>query len=783
MMKTTFSIAVLIICFVFGQVWNASSQVIEKCGTVTKTNEWLAAHPEVVDQYKKTTLALELKAKADAADPNKLATTVYVIPVVFHIIHQNGPENISDATIHAAMRILNEDFRSWNWDTILVAQPFKSIIGKAFIEFRLAQLDPSGNPTTGIDRIVSPETNIGDNSSKLNYWPRSKYLNFWICKVSNAGAAYTYKPADVPTEFWDGILANYTYIGEGQRTLTHEVGHWINLDHTWGGTNTPGLGSNCSSDDNVFDTPNTEGVDNSSCDTTDSTCGSVDNIQNHMDYSTCEHMFTEGQVSRMRSALTSTQAARNNLWKVNNLISTGVYSGAIDFKADITTVCAGSQIVFTDLSYNGITEWEWSLPGATPDSAFGHSPLVTYGAVGTFDATVKISNDTGSSILTKTNYITVMTALPMPYSQDFPTSSDWAVSASIGASDWTYSNVSFSGSGGSMMLDNFNNGSIGGVSSGVGPIIDLNVMQSAVLEFEAAYAKRTTATDEKLIVYVSGDCGDNWSLVVGVTSTSLAGTNGVQASAFTPADSNDWKAFSGTVPISLLTENFRFKFEFTSDSGNNIYVDNINITGTFNAVPYLIFPSNFSLDNDLSLLLDWNAVGGVSTYEYQIDTAEAFNSPFLITGSNTYLGTADNLSDTEYQLSGLDSGWTVYWKVRTVSITGTSAWSATWRFSITDPLTGVHQRLSDDLSIQAYPNPTDNDVTVALKLVVPADRLTIEVFDLLGRRSDTQKNHIYESLNVGRHEFKIEKLGEPGIYTIRINIDGDNYFTKIINTN
>ncbi len=779
-MKTNFFTAVLIICFVFGSVWDASSQVIEKCGTVTKTNEWLEAHPELINHYAKIEHELDVKAKADAANPNTLATTVYVVPVVFHIIHENGPENVPDATIHASMRILNEDYRSWNWDTILVAQAFQPIIGKAFIEFRLAQLDPSGNPTTGIDRIVSSETNIGDNSSKLNYWPRSKYLNIWICKVSSAGAAYAYLPGGAPTESWDGILANYTYIGEGKRTLTHEVGHWINLRHTWGPTNIPGLSTNCSTDDGVLDTPNTEGVDNNSCDTAAATCSSLDNIQNHMDYSTCEHMFTEGQVSIMRSALTSTTAARNNLWKVNNLISTGVYDGAIDFKADFTTVCAGSQILFTDLSYNGITEWEWSLPGATPDSAFGHSPVVTYDVLGTYDATVRISNDTGSAILTKTNYITVMTALTMPYSQDFATSGDWALSASLGASDWTYSNVSFSGSGGSMMLDNFNNGAIGDVSVGVGPIIDMNVMQSATLTFEAAYAKRTTATDESLIVYVSGDCGESWSLMIGATSPSLAGTNGVQSSAFTPADSNDWKWFSGTIPVNLLSENFRFKFEFTSDAGNNVYIDNINITGTFNAVPFLIFPGNFSLDNNVSLILDWDAIANVTTYEYQIDTTEAFNSPFLITGSNIYLGTADNLSDTEYQLSGLDSGWTVYWKVRTVAPAGTSGWSATWRFKIANFLAGVQEKLSGDLSIQAYPNPTNDIVTIALKLLVPAEKLTIEVFDILGRRSDTHTKHVYESLNVGRYEFKIEHFGEPGIYTIRINIDGDNYFTKII---
>jgi len=775
----------LITCFVFGLVLNVSAQVIEKCGTVTKTNEWLAKHPEMLDQYNKTTHALEVKAKADAANPEKQATAIYVIPVVFHIVHENGPENVPDATIHASMRILNEDYRKWNWDTILVTQLFQPIIGEAFIEFRLAKLDPNGNPTTGIDRIVSSETNIGDDSSKLNYWPRSKYLNIWICKVSSAGAAYAYSPSGVPTAIWDGILSNYDYIGEGERTLTHEVGHWINLRHTWGGSNTPGLSGNCSLDDNVGDTPNTEGVSNGSCDTTDATCSSIDNIQNHMDYSSCEHMFTAGQVTRMRSALTSSTASRNNLWKVNNLISTGVYTGAIDFEADITSVCAGSSVMFTDMSYNGITEWEWSLPGATPDSAFGRTPIVTYNTVGTYDATVKISNDTGSSLLTKTNYIRVITALLPPYSQDFQSSAsnDWSVSGE-GGSPWSFTFESFSGSGGSIMIDNFNNGSEGDVTIGLGPTIDMNVMESATFEFKAAYATRDPSTFDILKVYASGDCGVTWAILLVTGGGTLAAGNGSQTTYFAPSDSNDWQSFSTSISSNLLTENFRYKFEFTSDAGNNIYIDNINITGTLNSVPFLIFPSNFSVDNNVSLLLDWDAIDNVTAYEYQIDTVEAFNSPFYITGSNSYLGAADNLADTEYQLSGLDSGSTVFWKVRTISAgpADTSAWSATWRFTTENTSqVSVQNNLGDDLNIQAYPNPTNGAVTLELNLPAPVDKLTIEVYDLLGRIFDFPANQLYESLNTGRHDFKIEDLGEPGIYTIRINIDGDHYFTKIIN--
>ncbi|MBL4755085.1 MAG: hypothetical protein JKY52_16000, partial [Flavobacteriales bacterium] len=149
------------------------------------------------------------------------------------------------------MNVLNEDFRLWNSDTAEVTQAFQPVLGKAMIEFRLAQIDPFGNPTIGIDRIVSTETNVGDDGSKLNPWPRSKYLNIWVVRTIPNAAAYAYLPSSVAPGFnslIDGIITRYTVVGKGERTLTHEVGHWINLMHVWGPGNNAGEATNCSQD-------------------------------------------------------------------------------------------------------------------------------------------------------------------------------------------------------------------------------------------------------------------------------------------------------------------------------------------------------------------------------------------------------------------------------------------------------------------------------------------------------------------------------------------------------
>ena len=66
----------------------------------------------------------------------------YVISVVFHILHENGPENISDEQVKDCIRVLNEDFLKQNADTIDVFPEFKSEIGFTNIEFGLALKDP-----------------------------------------------------------------------------------------------------------------------------------------------------------------------------------------------------------------------------------------------------------------------------------------------------------------------------------------------------------------------------------------------------------------------------------------------------------------------------------------------------------------------------------------------------------------------------------------------------------------------------------------------------------------
>ena len=146
------------------------------CYTTEMLRERIRQEPKVLETRR---ILEEHTRRYIAALPEGSRHTVRIIPVVFHIVHNYGQENISDAQVLDAVRILNEDFRKLNPDTASIVPAFQSIAADCQIEFRLANIDPNGNCTNGIDRIVSPLTENADDFAKLNPWPEDQYLNIW----------------------------------------------------------------------------------------------------------------------------------------------------------------------------------------------------------------------------------------------------------------------------------------------------------------------------------------------------------------------------------------------------------------------------------------------------------------------------------------------------------------------------------------------------------------------------------------------------------------------------
>ena len=396
------------------------------CGTSQMIQKSFAEHPELLINQEQ----LEEFTREFINNGGERAHRV--IPVVFHVIHNYGAENISKAQVLDAVRILNEDYQLLNADQDEVITAFTSVVGNPDIEFRLAQKDPNGNCTDGITRTASVLTFMAnDNVKGLISWPRSKYLNVWVVNqiVIDEGAGvqgYAYAPGSAPSPETDGVIINNRVIGSigtsvnsnfARRALTHEVGHFLNLRHTWGPSNNPGLASNCDLTDNVSDTPRTTGIANQSCNLAQNSCGLLDNVQNYMDYSSCSKMFTVGQGNRMQAALSGSQGQRNQLWTSTNLNATGVSGAAIacapiaDFVAPYAQNCTNSIITFNDASYNadvnGTWQWSWSFPGGAPSSSTEQHPEIQYAIPGVYSATLTVTTSAGNSNITKTQYIQI----------------------------------------------------------------------------------------------------------------------------------------------------------------------------------------------------------------------------------------------------------------------------------------------------------------------------------------------------------------------------------------
>jgi PKD repeat protein len=523
----------------------------------------------------------------------------YIIPVVFHIIHANGPENISDAQVYDAIRVLNQDFNKLNPDWPGVKEEFLDLVADVGIEFRLAKKDPQGNCTNGITRTESQLTFQGNQQmTSLIQWPRNRYMNVWV--AASAGgenvAGYTNYPSSVNnTPARDGIVMRHNYVGSigtssvsGSRTLTHEVGHWINLPHVWGSTNNPGLATNCNSDDGVADTPNTIGWQN--CIRTGTSCGSLDNVENYMDYSFCSKMFTLGQATRMLAALNSTLSQRNNLWQPANLALTGVDTpGSVclaDFLSSTQSVCSGTTINFTDISYHNVVNREWSFPGGSPASSSEASPSITYDVPGVYPVSLTVSDGSNSLTRTASSYITVLQnpGTEVPFEEGFESYSGldeapWTIVNSDADNTFSLtSTAAFTGQN-SVRIEN-NSGMSGKKDELVSNTYDMSGVDGIRITFRYAFAQRNSGNQDRLRFYVSNNCGQTWSLRQQLRAETNLSTGGIVSGSFVPANADQW-AFSdvNNVSTAFHTSDFRFKFEFESNGGNNLYIDDINING------------------------------------------------------------------------------------------------------------------------------------------------------------------------------------------------------------
>ena len=562
------------------------------------------------------------------------------VPVVVHIMFSSTSglaTGITDAQVIDALRVANLDFSKTNPDTISVVPAFVPLVANVGFRFRLAKLDPNGNCTTGITRTLTSNAQVTDDVllKREIRWDPARYLNVWVVDAIgpafNVAGGYAYLPCTGGSE--DGIVILKSVLGtigaatgnaRSGHTLTHEIGHYFGLPHTWGNSNSVGLPSNCGTDDGIADTPNTIGA--SGCNLTFSPCTDpgtgqpiLSNVQNFMDYATCPNMFTTGQRTVMRATLTL--GCRSTLVSAANLAATGTADGFVPpaggcplvaIGTDVRRVCAnqsGGPRYFVALGNSdalnaSTTQVQWAFPGGVPATSTQRVARVSYPTPGLYPVTLTMTPAGGAPVTrTEQNWMQVGgsgTGLTGPVTESFENVSfpnnfgpadlrNWVVDTLRRALEYRWQRVS----GGTLVAADgtacltvpnvavaSTNPSYAYITS---PALNLSALQGrpAQLSFRTAWARNPAvgaSVNDELLVQYGTDC-EVFSNVTGQSyvSSQLQVTGQAAQNGFVPTSAQQWTTITLPLDQQYIGPNTWVRFQFKSNGGNPIYLDQVRI--------------------------------------------------------------------------------------------------------------------------------------------------------------------------------------------------------------
>ncbi|MBW8050711.1 MAG: zinc metalloprotease, partial [Cytophagales bacterium] len=403
MKKNLLSIVYLLIVFgfLFGQTKQQSAftkiqnhNTYQRCGTMQHMQYLFSNNPGLEQKLKDDEIKLQQSIANQANNiPLKIAP-IMTIPTVVHIVWRTGAENISDAQALAMIDRMNEDFRRLNADAVNTPADFLSVAADMEIEYCLALVDPSGNPTNGITRRQTTVTSFSTNDDVKftanggdDAWDVTQYFNIWICNLSGNLLGYGEFPTGPPVSNTFGAVQDFCNSDgscppfDMNRTMVHELSHCFRLRHIWGDD-----AGACSGSDLVGDTPN-QANSTSGCPgfpTTDACSPSPPGIMfmNYMDYSAdaCYNMFTLGQKTRARAAITNF---------LSSLLTSTVCGAPTALDAGISTIisptgtfCADSifpVVTLKNFGSNTLTsvDIEYQLDGGPINTLFWTGNLIT----------------------------------------------------------------------------------------------------------------------------------------------------------------------------------------------------------------------------------------------------------------------------------------------------------------------------------------------------------------------------------------------------------------------
>lgn len=419
---------------------------------------------ELIELYKHNVNSAQLKTLNYATDP-------LTIPVVVHVVYDpsipatNISYNQIQSQIDALNAAFNKNYASYN------GQVHGQHSIDAQISFCLAQ-NPSpstlnwtvsGEPgvmrypdNTQTKHLTYTEATQPESDSLLSlthstpqHFPFDTYLNIWVVSGIdgvNPGPStllgYSPQPLQSPLNIWtlDGVVIRYDVFGDNStgnsfdlipnsptvglssthnegKILVHEVGHYLNLIHTFHpqtqGVCAGDLNSNCSIEgDLICDTPPSYLVNNSAYNcfgSSPNTCtenlsyftnlgipNPDDMPENYMYYSwaPCHNTFTAEQINRMRAYIA---LGRPQLASYQNLASTNPIGCNPILMAEFESInnCVDSVTTFTTYTGSSFSanSWVWDFGDGSPLQATGSSTIThTYTNSGVYNVILEATD-------------------------------------------------------------------------------------------------------------------------------------------------------------------------------------------------------------------------------------------------------------------------------------------------------------------------------------------------------------------------------------------------------
>ncbi len=739
----------LVLAFFTGYI--SSAQKI--CYSTEVINQRRTADPAYDKAAHDAELALQKWVQTNQQDPYYSARTVRTIPVVVHVIYNSNAENVSDAAVQQMVNQLNTDYRKLNSDlnsARSVVQPFAV---DAQIEFCLAQRNPSGQSTNGIEHISTThgcfDANSQANEMKstgtggANPWNPSKYLNIWVVHICGSSpqtggiAGYSYIPTSnngLHGSNIDGVVVDYSIgLGSGNRTWTHEVGHYLGLHHTWGDLSGNACGNVFpDTDDGFSDTPDSKDP-NYGCTAHTSCAGNSsygDLFEDYMDYGDgCAVLFTAQQANYMNNILTNVRSSLFN----SNLACTPLGGPVASFTGTPTSICIGQSVQFTSTSTGSNLTYNWSFPGGTPTSSTSQNPTVTYNAAGTYNASLTVSSGGQNNTSSLSNYITVSGSNSLPLSEGFETAvppSGWTLDNADNGKTWTRTTSAsgYGSSSASAYMNNYNYSSIGQKDWLITPSYNFSGVNNGRVKWDYAYAPYPQAGyADSLEVLYSTNCGATWTSLWRKGGTSLATATATNSN-FVPT-ANQWKTDSVSLSALNGQSSVRFAFVNTNKYGNNVFLDNVNVynassqqgqapVANFVGVPTTVVVGNTVSFTDLSsnnpTSWSWSFSGGTPSTSSAQNPTITYNTvgTYSVTLTATNSQGSNPITKTNY--------------ITVVQGGGTSACDTLSNFVATDTLTIFsflngggyltgHNQYADKAKAEYYVNPSPGaQVTGAL---------------------------------------------------------------------